>query len=281
VKPIGPPVARWADSTVCFAVHARGIFQADASAIHALRQTLTLPTGNPLPPAFLKHSDEQTVVGLAAVFQAIRDCGLAGACFTDWGVLGAARFFGRSALANALQRFALEGAWGVSPHLIPHRSQHSLSGTISQALGIRGPNLGVGGGTTSAAELALMAATTLAEKRLPGLWVVLTGWDPEPFLTTLASANGHRPAIPSICNGVALALTEPAPGWTGITLQLRVAVADEDPTPDVKDADPFSFSLESLLQALAKPQGEKSAWRLGHTAWLELHAPTSVGETCS
>src|SRR5438067_465552 len=68
---------------------------------------------------------------------------------------------------------------GLSPHFIPHRSQHAISGTISQALKIHGPNFGAGGGPGAAAEALLAGAVLLEGSRLPGVWVVLTGWDPE------------------------------------------------------------------------------------------------------
>jgi hypothetical protein len=82
-------------------------------------------------------------------------------------------------MAAALQRFAAEGAWGVSPHLIPHRSRHSISGTVSQALKIHGPNFGVGGGPGGTVEVLLAATALLEGKRLPGVWIVLTCLDPE------------------------------------------------------------------------------------------------------
>src|SRR5262249_23765427 len=85
--------------------------------------------GFPQPASTLKHLDEQTVAGLAATCQAIRDHGLDPAGFHDWGVLAAPHFLGKSITVAALSRFRAEGAWGVSPHVIPHHSLHSLSGT--------------------------------------------------------------------------------------------------------------------------------------------------------
>jgi hypothetical protein len=171
--------------------------------------------GEPLPASFLKHADEQTVVGLTGVYQAIDRAGLQRTSFRDWGVLAAPRFLGRPAMASALQRFQAEGAWGVSPHLIPHRSLHSISGTVSQALKMHGPNFGVGGGPGAAAE-ALLAATAMLEgKNLPGVWVVLTCLDPET-----SPDDSGRPAAGTECLGIALAL---APVQTGRSrIRLRV-----------------------------------------------------------
>lgn len=158
--------------------------------------------GEPLPASFLKHADEQTVAGLTAVYQAIERAGLQTTCYRDWGVLAAPRFLGRPAMAAALQRFQAEGAWGVSPHLIPHRSLHSISGTVSQALKIHGPNFGVGGGPGAVAEVLLAATAMLERKDLPGVWVVLTCLHPE-----MAPEASGRPAPGAQCVGMALALT--------------------------------------------------------------------------
>ena len=98
-----------------------------------------------VPPSLLRYSDEQTIAGVVAVFTAIERMRDDPARFAEWGVVAAPRFLGRSSLAKALERFDAEGVWGTSPHLIPHFALHSQAGTISLALGIHGPNLGVGG----------------------------------------------------------------------------------------------------------------------------------------
>src|SRR5262249_3067255 len=143
----------------------------------------------------------QTVAGLAAVLAAARGPGLGGVCFRDWAVLAAPHFFGRSCMAASLERYRAEGAWGVSPHIIPHRSLHSLSGTVSQALQIQGPNFGVGGGGGGTAEALLAAAALLAHGRAPGAWVVVTAVQPDLALT---AEGGYAPG--SVCVGLALAL---------------------------------------------------------------------------
>jgi hypothetical protein len=250
------------------------VIEADAQAVAALR-TAPSPPGVPaLPVNFLKHADEQTVVGLSAVFQAIQNHGLAGEDFTDWAVVAAPRFFGRAILAAALRRFALEGAWGVSPHLIPHRSQHSLSGTISQALGIHGPNLGVGGGPSSASEAALVAASFVAKEHIPGLWVVLTAWDPEPTFSEAAatSRNGLSSPTPSICKGVALALRTGDLSESGMTIRVCPAGRHgaSNGTGNGHHIELPLFSGESLLEALVRPSGTGATWRLGTSGWIEV-----------
>jgi hypothetical protein len=192
-----------------------------------------------VPATFLKHADEQTVVGLSAVLQAIENHGLTRHDFRAWGVVGVPRYFGRGAFAIALERFRAEGAWGISPHLIPHRTLHSLSGSVSQALKIHGPNFGAGGGPASVSEGLLCAAALLAGGTVPGVWLVLTGWQPE-----LAVDRQGNPTTPDVaCQGVALALVPP---MAGPRLRLHVTV---DSVTEYVSGGPFT--LEALAAAIA------------------------------
>ena len=63
---------------------------------------------------------------------------------------------------------------------IPNVCLHSMSGTISLAFAMRGPNFGVGGGLASVADGLLTGLGVQLEHRPPGTWVVLTEWDFEP-----------------------------------------------------------------------------------------------------
>jgi hypothetical protein len=182
-------------------------------------------------------------VGLAAVLQAIETNQLRTHDFTAWGVLGAPRYLGRAAMVTALQRFADEGAWGVSPHLIPHRSLHSVSGTVSQALKIHGPNYGVGGGPGAAYEIVLAAAALLESGTVPGVWVVLTGWDTEPIKETQPGSQ-----IEPRCGGLALALVPARTSWSGPNLRVAPAALT---TPTSPSTPPPLFSLETLLTSLS------------------------------
>ncbi len=252
----------------------------------ALRQRPGPPCGEPLTASALKHLDEQTLVGLAAVYHAIAQHGLSETCFTDWGILAAPRFLGRANLAVALHRFHLEGAWGISPHLIPHHSLHSLSGTISQALKVHGPNFGVGGGPHAADEGLLTAAALLAGDTVPGVWLILTGYSPELIPenpgTQGTQANGKQTPFPD-CGAVALALTNPrpTPGISKVSeghpvgartrpgLQLQIAAG---PMPDGDGEQALGvplFSLESLLETFQAP-APQGAWHLHCGGWVEL-----------
>jgi hypothetical protein len=214
-----------------------------------------------LPVTFLKHADEQTVVALAAVFEAVRSHGLAPpgvpAPFRDWGIVAAPRFLGRPLLAAALPRFQNEGAWGVSPHLIPHRSLHSISGTVSQALKVQGPNFGVGGGPGGELEALITAVVLLHDMNLPGVWLVLSRLDPEG---PCDPATG-RAAPGTLARGLALALVPAGalPGPPSLELVL-------EPTEHAGS----TFTLDVLEGLLAGPPAPETMVPLGGQGRLIL-----------
>lgn len=249
-----------------------GIVRATPAALPALRQKPGRVGGEALPPSFLKHADDQTVAGVGAVLQAIEGYGLGGTPFRDWGVVAASRFMGRTALAAALLKFKAEGAWGISPHLIPHRSLHSLSGTVSQALKVHGPNFGSGGGPGGAADALLTAVALLHGGRLPGVWVVLTGWEPEP--ATDGKAQVVTPDC--VCDAVALALVPAAPG--GHRLCLRVVPAGTESRRNGHGGISL-LSLEAMVRALGDPAAPPTAvvWQLPGGGRVELERRPAVG----
>jgi len=188
----------------------QGSFQASPEAIPSLRKAPD-PSGSiSVHPSLLRHADEQTVVGLAAVFQAIHESSLDPQGFGGWSILAAPRYFGRAAFERAFPTFQGEGAWGVSPHLIPAHSLHSASGTISQALVAHGPNLGVGGTPGGDLEALLFASTLIEAGSTAGVWVVLTGRETE--------RDGLTPA--GEYQALALALTRMTPGRSTARLQV-------------------------------------------------------------
>ncbi len=189
-----------------------GTVQAGPESLSALRRQ---PGDPELSPNFLKHSDEQTIAGLVAVLRARQSEALRGTDFTRWGVVAAPRHLGRQTVADVFARVDRRGPSGASPLVIPHRSLHSVSGTISEALGTHGPNLSVSGGPGNLAEGLLAALTLLNEKHLPGLWLVLTQWAPESALGTEA---GH-----GTCYALALALTPFSGDRAGPRLRLLTA----------------------------------------------------------
>jgi hypothetical protein len=249
-----------------------------------MRQKLEPPVGEPLPASVLKHLDEQTVAALVAAYRAVQNHGLTTTSFTDWGVLAAPRFLGRLALAHTLQRYALEGAWGISPHVIPHRTLHAVSGTLSLALGIHGPNFGIDGGPGGGAAQALLAATALlSEQRLPGVWMVLSGWDHEPIPDQPGvppSSHEHKQP-PPVCGAVALALVAPGAGRTGLRLRLLPQPGSHPAAAgNGRAATAGLFSLETLLASLTEenPTPATGSWQLNCGGLVHLDRSREGGE---
>lgn len=207
-------------------------------AIDGLRRSPGPRCGEPLPTSTLKHADEQTLAVLEAVGRAVTAGGFdpASGVFRDWGVLVAPRFVGRITVGPSVQRYRAEGAWGVSPHLIPHRSLHSVSGTVSQALRSHGPNFGVGGGPGHIAEGLLAGLTLLHTRRLPGLWLVFSRLDPEQ-----AAADAFRTDPAATFQAVALALV---PDGTTSPYRLQLTCATSAATE-------AAFELPDLRALLA------------------------------
>lgn len=242
--PLEEPSSR--SCAVCCDVAAAATVRVALESLPDLRRHPGPVCGEPLPPSFLKHADEQTVAGLTAVYKAIQAAGLQTTRFHDWGVVAAPRFLGRPAMAAALQRFQAEGAWGVSPHLIPHRSLHAVSGTVSQALKIHGPNFGVGGGPGGSAEALLTAAAMLEGQKLPGVWVILTCLDPERGPDEMG-----RPAAGTQCIGLALALAPLRDAGSVIRLRIVCGTPVRESSRSAPTAAGFDLlRLESLLALL-------------------------------
>ena len=148
------------------------------------------PAGGPtIPPRFLRHADEQTVVGLHAVLQLLAAAGGEPPDLSRDAVIGASCRAGQPTAARTMVGLEQQGTVGVTPHVVPQCSLHSLASAVSVALGMHGPNIGVAGGPQAASE-GLLAAATLAPT-LPSsahLWLVVTGWDLQPELESDGTA---------------------------------------------------------------------------------------------
>lgn len=218
----------------CRGLFAHAVSRLSAGQAGELRRSPPRGRGEPFSAGALKHFDEQTLVVLAALEAAIRDAGLPPDFpFDGWGVLAAPRYLGRAAMVTSMARFHAEGAWGVSPHMVPYRSLHSISGTASQFLQAHGPNFGVGGGAGGVGELFLAGLALLEQVRLPGLWLVASRIEPDGGV-----GDNGRPAAGASCEALALAL---APEASGAPWALEYA-----PAP------PLDFDgLAGVLEALA------------------------------
>jgi hypothetical protein len=216
--------------------------EADAVAVRATVQSDLMAEKRSLN---LKNADDQSVAGLLAVRDACRRQGVSATAMSEWGVVASPRTPGRSAIITALERYRSEGAWGVSPHVIPNFSLHSLAGLLSVALDIHGPNVGVGGISGGEGEAWLVASAWLAQGLISALWIVMTGWDG------------------AVCKAVALALQ------SGVVAPSR-AISFCTPSRRAKFVAP-TFSLESLDRVLSLGDGVplRSRWSLPGGATLE------------
>lgn len=202
------------------------------------------------------------------MLRAIDRFGMQGADFSDWGVLGAPIFFGRGGNAGALKRYAEEGAFGISPQMIPHWSQHALPGTISMVLKSYGPNFAVGNGPEAFGEGIMLAASVLSEKRLPGLWLVLTRHAPEFLPIHDVSGSG---ASEVLCEAAALALT-PVDGAAG---SLEFLFGVESNPVESKPGPPLDFSALCSALETDTPRGR---WSLPGFGWFGIETRPAATE---
>jgi len=196
VMPPGRPAA-------ASGVGGHALVEARHSEIAALRDRPGPAAAPAVPPRFLRHCDEHTVVGLHAMLVAIAALPDPRPPLESHAVVAAPRHAGRLITARALVALREGGPVTVSPHIVPQCSLHSIAGAVSVALGIHGPHLGVGGGVDALAE-GLCAALTLAGDPASGaslVWLVATEWDEEPALDEAGTAVGDP-----LCRGLAVAI---------------------------------------------------------------------------
>jgi hypothetical protein len=220
------------------------IVRLSVETVTTIRRTPIQGHGETFSPSTLKHFDEQTIAVLVALQDAIRAGQLApehmAHPFRDWGVLAAPRFLGRAHMGLHVVRFLEEGAWGLSPHLVPYRSLHSLSGTVSQFLKAQGPNFGVGGGPGSEEELLLVGVSLLASMPIPGLWLLFSRIEPEGL-----PRDEGRPHPDASCQALVLALSAVHSGKARARLDISITESNAEQTPA------FDFDiLRGLLDAL-------------------------------
>ena len=189
--------------TVACGVGSHALVEARLSQMAVLRDQPGPAAAPVLPPRFLRHCDEQTVVGLQAMLAAIAALPAPRPDLESHGVVAAPRHAGRLVTARALVALRDGGPVTVSPHIVPQCSLHSIAGAVSVALGMHGPHLGVGGGVDALAE-GLCAALTLAGDPASGaplVWLVATEWDEEPALDDAGTPVGDP-----VCRGLAVAI---------------------------------------------------------------------------
>ena len=258
-----------------------------AAGIGVLREA-SVPGAPPLPPRFLRHADEHTVVGIRAVQAAMAALGQSpgnprSGASDRFAVVAAPCGAGRPGSARTLVNLREGGPVTVSPHVVPQCSLHALASAVSVGLRIHGPNIGVGGGPEALSEAFVTTLSLLDEPGVEGCWLVLTAWDEEPVLDDRGDVPGD-----AVCRGVALALDRAATGSLRLSLRTvpRVAVLDAAATTS-PPGHPSLAALAILLEQAGRAGGpnlpgdcDGCLWslRLGWGAMVNLdHAPAALG----
>lgn len=240
-------------------VACHALVECRASALGDLRGRAAPVGAPPIPPRFLRHADEHTVVGLHAVLEAIAS-GPSQPDLSRHAVIAAPCQSGRLAAARTLSQLPAGGAVTVSPHVVPQCSLHSVAGAVSVALGMHGPHLGVGGGPDALAEGLLAAATLLnhGDPECTAAWLVATDWDEEPSLDAAGQPHGDP-----VCRALAVQLVPAGDGGDdgsplhGLALTVQSS-ARREPRP-----------------RLHEPAGGLVAFARALTMWREGTAPAA------
>ena len=251
-----------AESAVC-GVASHALVEAAIADIPGLRDG-GVPEGvSALPPRFLRHCDEQTVVGMRAVLAAVATHPEPRPSFAEYGVVAAPCQAGRIATAQSLAMLRTAGGVAVSPHIVPQCSLHSVAGAVSVALGMHGPNIGVSGGRHAVSEGLFASLSLLATNAsLPGVWLVVSGWTQEPRLDASGKPAPSSDATASsgpICRALAVAITPEtgAADRDAAQLALHVPAAVLVARSDAHDR----TAAEEILEfARALDTGREAAW---------------------
>lgn len=146
-------------------------------------------------------------MGIHAVLAAIASLPAERQRYERHGVVAASCQAGRLVTALSLAQIRPKGSVSISPHIVPQCSLHSVAGAVSVALGMHGPNVGIGGGPDAVAE-GLFTAISLVRPGggadADGVWLIASDWAEEPAVDATGAAIGDP-----VCRAVAL-LVEPA-----------------------------------------------------------------------
>ena len=271
-------------------VASHALVEATLAEIPGLRDG-PVPDGvSTLPPRFLRHCDEQTVVGIRAVLAAIAAHPEPRPSFTGYGVVAAACQSGRIATAQSLAMLRTAGGVAVSPHIVPQCSLHSVAGAVSVALGMHGPNIGASGGQHAVSEglftsLSLLAASAVTGESLPGIWLVVSSWTQEPSLDAAGKPDcspPHDACSGPICRALAVALPADADAAADkgicrrLTLHMPAAIRMARPAAhDQTAADKILDFARGLAAGPAASWSHACPW--GAEIRLAPHAAVSGG----
>lgn len=248
--------------------HASARFTFDE--VNALRKLSHELPGN-LGNGALRHCDEQTLAGLAAVRDAIKNLQAPPASFQDWGIVASSRYLGRSAFAQSLGKFAVEGPWNVSVQVVPHRSLHSPASMIGLTLGCHGPCVGVGGGLDGETDAWLTAVALLQQESLPGMWLVFSGWEPEVQMDIDGNWLGE-----TRCTALAIALQPVSAGED----RLRLRIVRDTSAPEALEI-PAKQTAFSVFEEFAAKGMQNTAMTamLGGGLRAEIGSPAMLTMT--
>ena len=178
-------------------------------------RTAADPAGSPpLSKRFLRHADEQSVVAVRAVQQAV-----AAGSETDIshdGVIAAPCQAGRIASSQTLSKYATGGGVTVSTRIVPQASLHAVAAVVSVGLGMHGPSLGVGGGPEAVVEGLLTAAALADTPGVTGWWLIASQLHAEPHLDAAGQPDESRhTVVEAVAMRIAAANTAAAvsPRW--------------------------------------------------------------------
>ena len=215
------------------------------------KQSDTLP-GN-LGNSVLRHSDEQTLTALVAIKDAFARFESPPEHFQDWGVVFSSRYLGRTAFAQSLNKFAVDGPWNVSVQVVPNRSLHSPASMLGLAMGCHGPCVGVGGGLDGETDAWLTATSLLDQHAIPGIWLVFSGWEPDERIDTQGT-----PLIQASCTALVLAL-QPATAANGLA-QMKIVYDPAAPVALEVPATVTAMTLFENFMAAGNPEQGMTAF---------------------
>ena len=210
---------------------------ARSSEIDALARAKHSHGCHSLPPRFLRHADEQTVIGMHSVVRAMAVDTQSHRDICNDAVIAATCLGGQPSAARTMIGLRDKGPVAVTPHIVPQCSLHSMASAASVGFGMHGPNFGVGGGPHATAEgflLALTLAPMLA-KTSPSarIWLICTAWDQQPSV----DAKGVFTNDP-ICRGMTFVLNPEIAQTLGETQpRIQIASRKQDTSLNVVPAD--------------------------------------------
>ncbi len=162
-----------------------------------------------LPTRFLRHADEQTVIGVRSLLKAMASDTQKNIDISNDAVIAATCLAGQPAAARTMIGLRDKGPVAVTPHIVPQCSLHSVASAASVGFGMHGPNFGVGGGIHAVSEGLLLAVTLAPMLAITSpsarIWLICTGWDQQPSLEPNGEVNNDP-----LCRGLTL-LLKPTP----------------------------------------------------------------------